>query len=97
MESRHNGDALVINPVAAGTDNTRIMPQKETERYFPESDDNFRLQEAYFFRQPPSAAFISLCNSRRAVSPGAAFYDICDIYMVTRNPYRQKSFIQQLS
>ena len=97
MESRHDGDALVINPMPAGTDNTRIMPQKETERHFSESDDNFRLQEAYFFRQPPSAAFIPLCNSRRAVSSGAAFYDICDIYMVTRNPYRQKSFIMFLS
>ena len=27
--------------MAAGTDNTRIMPQKETERHFSESDDNF--------------------------------------------------------
>ena len=60
MESRHNGDALVINPMAAGTDNTRIMPQKETERHFSESDDNFRLQEAYFFRRLLLVLFVSV-------------------------------------
>ena len=96
MEGRHDGDAMEIDPVTAGADDTGFAAQEEAECDFAKTDDDGRACECDLLQKPDASAEMPFVHGGGAVAARTAFYDVCHVDMVAGDADGGERLVQQL-
>ena len=92
----HDRDALVIEPFAAVAHGAGSAAVEVLKGHLTQADDDFGLDEAYFFLKVDVSTSLAFIQGRRAIALGTAFDDVRDVDVVTGKTDAPKSLVEEL-